>query len=402
MKRKLSLTMALALILTLLTTAALAIGLSGYFEDAARLQKESGYYDTWGFDEKRALIASMQEHGLLDEETAATLQDEAAIDAYLIDRYGAQGRSDTIGLEAILERELGPIDTWSAEQKAWYTSLLQDTGLLSSEDVVYLNPSTSPLKPEEIVRLAQQAIEAAWDMVPGTLDSYSSSWTYEQMDTTAGTRINGYGVTFSTDDQADGSYSCALMETGEIIDGHLVTALYSPAQMKALAEEKKSHDIELRKMFRSFEDRPLEEQRDFTDTLRPIIEEHMAANPNYSDPLGLFIVSHRYGLPGDGAIAQEEAVRIAREALTGPLGMDAKKAAIFTSASVHYDVTIPDAPLWKVILRPASQAAAEKAQVSLWQRRRVVINALTGEIVETKAFTILNGDSEAETLALTY
>lgn len=419
MKKKISLAVVLAVLLTLLTTAALAIGLTGYFEDAARLQKESGYYDTWGLSEKQALIASMKENGLIDDEIAASLTDEAAIDAYLIERYGVQGRDDTIGLDAILEKELGPIDTWSAETKAWYTTLLQDAGLLTSNDVVYLNPSNSPLKPEEIVRLAQQVLEDVWDMAPGTLDRYNASWTYEEMDATDGTRIKGYGVSFSTEDKADGSYSCALTETGEIIDGHRVTALYSPAQQKALAEERKGRDEELRKAFndyttedkkhlletaksRAFEDWPLEAQQDFTETVRPVIEQRMAADLNYSDALGLFIVSHRYGVPGEGAIAQEEAIRIAQEALTGTMGMDAKKAAIFTNASVLYDVTDPDAPLWKVILSPASQAAAREAQVSLWQRRRVVINALTSEVVETKAFSILNGDTEAETLELTY
>lgn len=416
MKKKLSFAVVLAIILTLLTTAALAIGLTGYFEDAARLQKESGYYDTWGLTEKRTLIASMKENGLLDDETAASLTDEAAIDDYLIQRYGALGKSDTIGLEAILEKELGPVDTWSAETKAWYTSLLKETGLLSSEDVVYLNPSNSPLKQEEIIHLAQQAIESAWDMTPGTLDRYSVSWTYEEMDATDGTRIKGYHVGF---DRADGSYSCSLTETGEIIDGHRVTALYSPAQQRALAEEKKDRDEELRQMRNdyveknkehlletakslSFEDWSLEDQRDFTDTLRPIIEERMAADPNYSDALGLFIASHRYGVPGEGAISQEEAVRIAQEALTSQLGMDAKEAAVFTRASVLYDVTNPDAPLWKIILSPASQSAVEEAQMSLWQRRRVEIHALTGEVVAAKAFTILNGDLEAETLELTY
>ena len=59
MKKKISFAVVLAVLLTLLTTAALAIGLTGYFEDAARLQKESGYYDTWGLSEKQALIASM-------------------------------------------------------------------------------------------------------------------------------------------------------------------------------------------------------------------------------------------------------------------------------------------------------------------------------------------------------
>lgn len=419
MKKKISLAVVLAALLMLLTITALAVELTGYFEDAARLQKESGYYDTWGMSEKQALITSMKENGLIDDETAESLTDEAAIDAYLIERYGVQGRDDTIGLDAILEKELGPIDTWSAETKAWYTSLIQDAGLMTSEDVVYLNPSNSPLKPEEIVRLAQQIIEDAWDMAPGTLDRYTASWTYEEMDATDGTRINGYDVNFSTEDKTNGFYYCGLTETGEIIDGHRVTALYSPAQQKALAEEREGEDEELRKAFNdytienkkhlletaksmSFEDWPLEAQRDFTDTVRPVIEQRMAANPNYSDALGLFIVSHRYGVPGEGAIAQEEAIRIAQEALTGTMGMDAKEAAIFTKASVLYDVTDPAAPLWKVILSPASQAVAEEAGVSFWQRRRVVISAMTSEVVEMKAFTILNGDTEAETLELNY
>ncbi len=418
-KKKISFAFIVATLLTLLTAAALALGLTGYFEDAARLQKESGYYDAWGLAEKQALIASMAENGLLDAESAAALTDEAAIDAYLIDRYGAQGRADTIGLEAILEKELGPSDGWSAETKAWYTNLLKDAGLMSASDVVYLSPSDSPLKPEEIVKRAQQAIEDAWELTPGALDHCKSSYTYEEMETTDGGRISGYHVSFSTDDSADGSYACALTDTGEIIDGHRVTALYSPAQQRLLRDEEAARDKEFRQAMRAYmqenretlfahggssapETWALEDKMAFFDQMRPMIEANMAADPDYSDALGLFIASHRYGLPGEDAIPQAEAVRIATQALTGVMGMAEKEAAVFTTAYVFYDVTDPAAPLWKVLLAPGAYDDATAAHVSIWQRRRVEINALTGEVVAAKAFTILNGDSEAETVALSY
>ena len=119
-KKKLSVGLVLIMVV-LLSSVALAWSLSNqYFEDVAQLQFTSGYYDDWGWEEKQKMVGIMQEHGLITEKEATALSTEEAVDAYMIERYGINGRSDVIGLWSILETELGPINTWTLEQKAWY------------------------------------------------------------------------------------------------------------------------------------------------------------------------------------------------------------------------------------------------------------------------------------------
>ena len=104
-RSKMSVALVLALVLTLLSTVAIAYTLSReYFEDVAVLQFESGYYEDWGLAEKQAMVAILQEHGLISAEQADKMTDEAFIDAYMIERYGVEGsdRMDTISLYFII------------------------------------------------------------------------------------------------------------------------------------------------------------------------------------------------------------------------------------------------------------------------------------------------------------
>lgn len=153
-KKKLSVSLVFALVIMAISAVALAYTLSRqYFEDVAQLQFDSGYYDDWSWQEKQKMVEILQKHGLISKEEAGKMKTEAAVDAYMIERYGIDGRSDTIGLWSILERELGEIRTWTLEQKAWYTDMQIEIGILTrdNDDFICALPEKDDLQPDAAV-----------------------------------------------------------------------------------------------------------------------------------------------------------------------------------------------------------------------------------------------------------
>ncbi len=188
MKKKLSLSFALILILSLLAAAALALTLSrAFFEDVAVMQFENGYYDDWTLQQKLRMLSLMGEHGVtMDEEDAKHILDdkmpdnerERRLDAFMAKKYGINGRTDVIGLTSILEKELGQYMAWSLEDKAWYSKMLLDTGLMGGDDVVNLLPEGDVISPVEAERIARETIRDAFALSPDALDEYAALLEY--------------------------------------------------------------------------------------------------------------------------------------------------------------------------------------------------------------------------------
>ena len=181
MKKKtgLALVLAAALLLALAATALAAFAVSqGFFADVARIQLEGGYYDGWTLGEKEQVVRLMKENGILTDAQAwdAALREtdaqkrEMALDALFAARYGVNGRTDVIGVDSILIKEKGPLETWSMEDKAWYSAMLEDIGLLGSDAEVYMLPDEDAISVQEAERIAREAVISAYGMESDALD----------------------------------------------------------------------------------------------------------------------------------------------------------------------------------------------------------------------------------------
>ena len=181
MKKKtgLALVLAAALLLALAATALAAFAASqGFFADVARIQLEGGYYDGWTLEEKEQVVRLMKENGILTDAQAwdAALREtdaqkrETALDALFAARYGVNGRTDVIGVDSILIKEKGPFETWSMEDKAWYSAMLEDIGLLGSDAEVYMLPEEDAISVQEAERIAREAVISAYGMESDALD----------------------------------------------------------------------------------------------------------------------------------------------------------------------------------------------------------------------------------------
>lgn len=237
-KSKLSVAIILAIVLTLLSGVALAVTLSrAYFEDVAVLQFESGYYEDWGLKEKKAMVAILEEHGLISAEQADKMTDEVSIDAYMIERYGVEGsdRMDTIGLYSILEKELGLIETWSLEQRAWYSDMMMQTGLLKKggEEGIFGVPDQSDIQPDEAVAIAKAAIIEAFGLSENALDNHRVDLSFET-DSTDWERQNLY---YLINFWGDEYYWCNVTRDGRIMDSTMDEFSLSPAEQVQRKQE---------------------------------------------------------------------------------------------------------------------------------------------------------------------
>lgn len=240
-KSKLSVAIILAIVLTLLSGVALAVTLSrAYFEDVAVLQFESGYYEDWGLKEKKAMVAILEEHELLSAEQADKMTDEASIDAYMIERYGVEGsdRMDTIGLYSILEKELGLIETWSLEQRAWYSDMMMQTGLLrkGGEEGIFGVPDQSDIQPDEAVAISKAAIIEAFGLSENALDNHRVDLSFET-DSTDWERQNLY---YLINFWGDEYYWCNVTRDGRIMDSTMDEFSLSPAEQVQRKQEEEA------------------------------------------------------------------------------------------------------------------------------------------------------------------
>lgn len=240
-KSKLSVAIILAIVLTLLSGVALAVTLSrAYFEDVAVLQFESGYYEDWGLKEKKAMVAILEEHGLISAEQADKMTDEASIDSYMIERYGVAGsdRMDTIGLYSILEKELGLIETWSLEQRAWYSDMMMQTGLLrkGGEEGIFGVPDQSDIQPDEAVAIAKAAIIESFGLSENALDNHRVDLSFET-DSTDWERQNLY---YLINFWGDEYYWCNVTRDGRIMDSTMDEFSLSPAEQVQRKQEEEA------------------------------------------------------------------------------------------------------------------------------------------------------------------
>ena len=200
MKKKITAALVLAAVLILAMAAALAVGLyREYFEKIGQMQMESGYYDDWTLEEKFYALSLMETYDVLTEEEAGEIEQiralpaqgqEAALDRLMAQKYGIDGRTDTIGLQSILEKEKGQIVFWSVEDKAWYIDLLDQLGLLSEdEEQLYVLPGPDDMTQQEAEALGRRFLQEKTDW-PEDLPAVNFSLVQCTFDETTGERLD--------------------------------------------------------------------------------------------------------------------------------------------------------------------------------------------------------------------
>lgn len=174
-KKKLSVGLILAIVLVLAAMTALAAVLTDYFGGFAKLEDTYGEYEQWPASAKVELVQLMIESDVIAKETVSQWQDigseqekERAAESILADYFSDMTYVDTYNAMA---KELGPIEQWTDEERALYTSLLEKYGKLTNSWPVYMIPEQDDLTREQAVTRAKDAVLSMFSISEAALDA---------------------------------------------------------------------------------------------------------------------------------------------------------------------------------------------------------------------------------------
>lgn len=175
-KKKLSIGFVAAFILMLSTVTALAIGLANYFGGFAALEDTYGEYEQWPSSAKVELVKLMSDSGVLSEHEASLWgrtnesDRQEVADEVLAMHYEGMTYIDTYNA---MTRELGPIEMWSDENRALYTSILQQYGKYGMDWPIYVVPSETDVTREEAIGIARKSVLAMFTLEEAQLNEMS-------------------------------------------------------------------------------------------------------------------------------------------------------------------------------------------------------------------------------------
>ena len=255
MNKKLSFGLIVLLVILLLAMGtAIALTLSGWrhIETAMDLAVENGAYWEWSLEAKMKLIGAMIEDGLTvsDQDLAAlngkelTEEEKQELaDRILEERYGEK---EFIYYYTIAETEWGAPQTWSLEQRYWFFKTQREKGLYKDYSWIDLLPEEGDLIPEEAVHIARKAVQDAYELTDGEIESYypnvsffitdvcdTPRWMIELMTPAAD------GRDFST------RYSVLLTREGEVTEDWEGLGVLTPAHARIREEQRKETDIDM-------------------------------------------------------------------------------------------------------------------------------------------------------------
>ncbi len=256
MRKKLSVGMmvAIALMIAALATALAFMLPHVFFEKVATMQFESGYYEDWSLKEKLQLLSLMREYEVpLSKDKTAFILDESkpeaerekALDEIMSERYGVNGRIDVITLDGILIKEKGPMTQWTLEDKAWYTQMMTDSGLLGFDECINSLPGKDDITREKAIEIARKAYIDAFGWAEDALDGHNICVDFSIHRDFVDKFDPYYIVTFYTNNAPEGVsgyMQCDVARDGRVMDSSDEAHWNSPSPAEEAEEYRKEKE----------------------------------------------------------------------------------------------------------------------------------------------------------------
>ncbi len=418
-KKKLSVTLALAVVMILLTTTALAVATireTGRF--FARTEREMGDYIDWPAEKKAAVVCELMDEGYIGmneerkqlRESALMPEDAARVaDAAIAEFTGEEAQYASF--LSIMSAAWGPFENWTQEQKAWYSQVGNDVGASTGDKAVYVE-AAGTLSAQDAVSIAKREIIRGFGMDAGMLDKYrviEVSLQIPEFADPGDTKAWWYVALDASGTELDGRDDLPFHAIDVFVDPD-TGGLLAPIEEKAAdfreAENQQNHP--LLAAIRAFEasiNEPkafhtwnLEHKARWSREIAPQIRAHIEANGaaaliGQGDEMKLSI-DFVYGMPADDAIAQEQALSFAADALAAVYDLSAEELALlmdnglsFDEPAAFYDVTNPEQPLWKFLFTMPSVYCSDDAIAAR-------VKALYGAEMNHNQFYLVEMDAE--------
>ncbi len=184
-KRKMPIALVIAIVLMLSTgvVALAATLLNLHIEKAMDIGMNKGTFVEWTLEDKVALIETMNEAGIIlpqdelniitDVTSSAEEKDQAATDLLV----GIYGSEEHISHFTIASHDWGDPFLWTLEQKEWFWETLRAKGLYTGK-IKYLLPEENDLTRNQVVQLAKQAIQDAYNLSADIVQGYDADVTF--------------------------------------------------------------------------------------------------------------------------------------------------------------------------------------------------------------------------------
>lgn len=413
-RKKRAVALIVAAVLALAGVGALAASLLWRDQAASmkQIEQSGGDYAGWAIEDKAALVRALVDSGhlmqsgetdrLFDEGTPEA-ERHAIADALLLALTG-QTAVEEISVDIITYAVMGAEDTWTPQERVWWQQLTRRFDGDDGADDTFLVPDGSVISEAQAVAAAREAVLSAKELEEGALDAalpVADLYVTEQQPDRPRWNVQFKLFREGSDSYVERVYSAVVdARSGEVLSDTGATQPDEAAAQQSAARpdtplfqaidamaESVQRDIA------SFGAWPLslkaEYARDIAPRVRAIVDSgDLTPLDNGAGP-NLYVIAaaaYDYGLPGEGDLAQEDALERAREAVRERFDLSPETLSLYTDVLVYFDATDPDAPLWRFVLQPEMGARDALGQAQYDLRYRVEIASRTGEVASAEAF----------------
>ena len=411
-RKKRAVALIVAAVLALAGMGALAASLL-WREQAApmkQVEQTEGDYAGWAIEDKAALVRALVDSGhlaksgetdrLFDE---GTPEDErhAIADALLLALTG-QTAVEEISVDIITYAVMGAEDFWTPEERVWWQQLTRRFDGDDGADDTFIVPDDSVISEAQAVTAAREAILSARGLEEGALDAalpVADLYVTQQQPDRPRWNVQFKFFREGSDSYVERVYSAVVdARSGEVLSDTGATqpdeaTIASARPDTPLLEAIDAMAESVQRDIASFPAWPLalkaEYARDIAPRVRAIVDSgDLTPLDNGAGP-NLYVIAaaaYDYGLPGEGDLAQEDALERAREAVRERFDLSPETLSLYTDVFIYFDATDPDAPLWRFVLQPEMGARDALGQAQYDLRYRVEIASRTGEVASAEAF----------------
>ena len=317
MKKVISVGLSFALILFLVTTTALAVELTTYFEKIIAQESVNGLIQNWSASEKVTLVQWMSDAGIqLDEKKVAQLEsttlsetEKGELAMNIIQSY-YPARDEALTSVDIIAKEYGAYEQWPLDLKAWYSSMLEKYQWEQKNGTFAQNtlPQENDISQERAQVIANGCLTEIFGLDAGEIEQLSST-VFFQEDVEKTKRVwyfNYYEKGTNTL-----RYYAYINSDGTLLD---CGSSDSPAST-ASELNKRFYDLI---SYHSDEFFTVEGLATFANTLAPLI--NAAMSEGGIDKWPAYFAQIPYAFPDDAAISADNAVKIGTQSILDHYG----------------------------------------------------------------------------------
>lgn len=376
-KKKLSVAFVLVMILAMLTVTALAvITVREVGRQIAENEKKQGYFINWTLEQKRKLISNLIELKYMGNSAEAiklndnNLNDQEgnSIANTLIEKFTGIPANEANFL-TIMQVPMGSVDTWTYEEKAWYSTLMREVGIDGDGITRFVEPS-GKISEQEAIAIARREVAKGYKVQEKELDRYKASVDFEIPEAAEPGDTQAYWhVRFEApEDMAEDERLFILFpvyvhpETGDLLisvqemrnmknNGSRPT---NELYQKIEALEAEAGNVPFRKW-------PLQLKAKYTESIAPLVQKIVKSSDlsmlTLSGGVDIETIarsSYRYGLPGKDDIDEASAFEKAKVAVQEKYGVNDNVFPLYMDYIVYYDITNAEQPLWKYLFNARS------------------------------------------------